>query len=66
MRVIRFPSFEDRWLNNMKNEAILLNKNKNYFSMFKFYNDNINNENKVENYEQENLDNSKSDKGKNY
>ena len=65
MRVIRFPSFEDRWLNNMKNEAILLNKNKNYFSMFKFYNDNINNENLVENYDQENLDNSKSDKGKN-
>ena len=61
MKGLKIPSFEDRWLNNAKNEIKILNNDKQFISLYKFYNNKENNtkvemeeENKVNNIKAKN------------
>ena len=35
MKALKFPSFEDRWLNNAKNDIKILNSDKQFISLVK-------------------------------
>ena len=39
MKGLKIPSFEERWLNNAKNEIKILKNDKQFISLYKFKND---------------------------
>ena len=70
MKVLKFPSFEERWLNNAKNEIKIMNSDKQFISQVKIddylLNDEKENENnEKENLKEENKSNNKKGKSKN-
>ena len=70
MKVLKFPSFEERWLNNAKNEIKIMNSDKQFISQVKIddyiLNDDKENENnEKENLKEENKSNNKKGKSKN-
>ena len=70
MKVLKFPSFEERWLNNTKNEIKIMNSDKQFISQVKIddylLNDEKENENnEKENLKEENKSNNKKGKSKN-